>query len=328
MPIGVDSGYKNYSGPVSSYLTSNPTSYIAPVFSAKTLKKFYAATVLNEITSTEYLGEIKDVGDTVIITTDPDVQIKNYQKGMDLELDYYESPAFALTIKYAKYFNFGIDDVDNKQMFIKRMDAWAENAAKRMKITIEQELFSLYAADSLTLTPDPANVGTNAGKKSGNINLGTSTAPVGVNRNNVLDYFVFINQVLDEQDVPDDGSRYIVIPAWMASMLKLSDLKDASITGLGESILLNGRLGKIDNITIYKSNLLPTGTATVGGNEVTYTVIPFGHKNGLAFVTQLTKVETYRPEKKFMNAIKGLQVYGFEIVYPQLVGKLIAYKNE
>lgn len=316
MPIDVQAPYPQYSGP--------QTNYITPVFSSKVLKKFYAATVLNEICATEYLGEIKNQGDTVVITTDPDVVIKPYKKGQDIELDYYESPSFELYIKYAKYFNFGMDDVDTKQAFIKRLDSWADNAAKRLKISVETELFAEYAAGNLTLDPDPANIGATAGKKSGNINLGSPTGGVGITRANVLDYFVFINQVLDEQDVPDDGSRYVVIPAWMSSMLKLSDLKDASITGLGESILLNGRLGRIDNITIYKSNLLPV----INDGTRNCTFIPFGHKEGLAFVTQLSKVERYRPEKKFMDAIKGLQVYGFEIIYPQLVGYMLAYKNE
>ncbi len=316
MPIPVSSGYPDYSGGTSNY--------IVPVFSSKVLKKFYSATVLNEICSTEYLGEIKSQGDTVTITTDPDVTIRNYSKGMDLVIETLESPSFDLVVKYAKYFNFMLDDVDEYQMFIKRLDRWADNASKRMKIVVERELFLEYASENLSQEIDTYNKGSNAGKISQNINLGDETTDgVAITRNNILEYFVRINQILDEQDIPRDGNRWVILPTWASSLIKLSELRDASISGLGQSILLNGRIGKIDDITIYTSNLLPTVTV----NTKNCTIIPFGHKEGLAFVTQLTKVETYRPEKKFANAIKGLQVYGFEIVYPQMVGKLVAYEG-
>jgi hypothetical protein len=316
MAIDRVAGHPNYAG---------VNDYIIPVYSAKTLKKFYEYTVLNEVTNTEYLGEIKNAGDTVIIRTEPDLTIRDYKKGQDLLLENPESPSIELVIKYAKYYNFGIDDVDEKQFDIKWMSKWSDNAAKRLKITIETELLTAICAETFTQSISSYNKGATAGKISGNINLGAMTGSAGLalTRTNILDYFVYINQVLDEQNLPDDGSRWVILPAWAASLIKLSDLKDASFTGLGQSTLLNGRVGKIDGVTIYKSNLLPTGSD--GTRTCTY--LPFGTKDALAFATQFTKTEMYRPEKTFASAIKGLQVYGCELVLPQCMGKMVVYKG-
>lgn len=311
MPIQRASGYVTYAN----------TDYIVPVFSAKFLKKFYESTVLNEITTTEYLGEIKGKGDKVIVRTEPDVTIRDYVKGQDLILENPESPSIVLTIDYAKYFNFSMDDVDIKQFDVDLMSRLSANAAVRMKLKIESECLSALCLEALNQPIDSFNKGANAGKISTDINFGTTTTPLGLTKDNILDIFPLINQVLDEQNLPEEG-RWIILPAWASTLIKLSEFKDASVSGLGKSTLLNGRLGVIDGITIYRSNLLPRGT----NGSVTYTYIPFGTKEALAFATQLDKVETYRPEKTFADAIKGLQVYGFQVIYPQCLGKIIAYK--
>jgi hypothetical protein len=47
----------------------------------------------------------------------------------------------------------------------------------------------------------------------------------------------------------------------------------------------------------------------------------------LAFVTQISKVETYRPQSGFADAIKGLNVFGFKTVQDVAMGHLYCYKG-
>lgn len=316
MAIGRVPGFPDYTNAGSSR-------YIPIVFSTKALRRFYEVTVINEITTTEYLGEITKGGDTVVVRTQPDVTIRDYNKGQDLLLENPESPAIELTIDKAKYFNFALDDVDEKQFDIKWIDKWAENAAKRLKITIETGFFTdlataVTSATAMDQQISAYNVGATAGKLSAAINLGTAGAALSITRANILDLFVYANQVLDEQNAPE-GKRWIVIPAWMAAYIKLSDLKDASFAGSGKSFLLNGRIGEIDGITIYKSNLLYTSSSKW--------YVPFGCAEALAFATQLTKTEMYRPQNTFANAMKGLQVYAHKIIYPNLVGSAVVSRG-
>ena len=107
----------------------------------------------------------------------------------------------------------------------------------------------------------------------------------------------------------------MVIPAKMAGMIKQSDLKDASITGDGNTPLRNGRLGMIDRFTLYVSHNL-----NKNGSE--FSVIA-GHNMGFTFASQMTNMETIRSETTFGNIIRGLQVYGYKVVKPEALSTMI-----
>lgn len=288
------------------------------LWAAEAREKFYDATCLNEISNTNATGanEIKNMGDKVIINTIPDVPIHDYQKGQLLDVDYLESPSVEMTVDYAKQFNFAVDEIDLKQVKIKDwISKYSDNATKRMKITIETHIFGSIYADF-----DATNVGATAGKISADLNLGVTGTPITLTKANVLDYILYCGQCLDENSVPED-QRWMVIPAWMATLLKGSDLKNASMTGDGKSVLRNGRIGDIDRFTLYSSNLLAKDTATKNFH------IPYGHKEAIWFVSQYTKVKMYEPERSFAQAMKGLNVYGFGVLQPTLIGEMVAKKG-
>jgi hypothetical protein len=106
----------------------------------------------------------------------------------------------------------------------------------------------------------------------------------------------------------------------MAALIKRSELRDASLTGDGVSMLRNGRLGMIDRFTLYASNLLPF-SSTDGAHSMF-----FGHSHGLTFASQLTKVETLRAESTFGTILRGLQVFGFKVVDGTSIGILYGKK--
>ena len=146
-----------------------------------------------------------------------------------------------------------------------------------------------------------------------NIDLGGTTTGTGVDitigaASNAIDKVVECGQVLDEQNIPETG-RWMVIPAWVAGLIKQSDLKDASLSGDGTSILRNGRLGMIDRFTLYISNVLTADTVYTSSFPVL-----FGTKAGFSFASQVTKMETIRSERTFSNLLRGLQVYGYKVV--------------
>jgi len=114
-----------------------------------------------------------------------------------------------------------------------------------------------------------------------------------------------------------------VIPAWMCSLILTSDLKDASLSGDGTSMLRNGRLGMIDTFTLYKSNQLPT---TADGSANTCTFIMFGTRDAVTFATQITENENLKNPNAFGTLFRGLQVYGFKTIKPEALGILYAHK--
>jgi hypothetical protein len=149
------------------------------------------------------------------------------------------------------------------------------------------------------------NIGQTAGAISANIDLGTSAAPESLTSATILDYLVDLGTVLDEVNIPETG-RWVVLPAWACALIKKSDLKDASLSGDGTSILRNGRIGMIDRFEVYRSNNLPYAS--------TYTKIYAGHPQGLAFASQISKVESLRNPNDFGDLVRGLNIFGFKVV--------------
>lgn len=292
--------------------------FIPTLWSGKLLEKFYSATVLGAIANTDYEGEIKNHGDTVKIRTRPTISILDYEANMDLNVQRPSSDLVELQIDKGKYFNLALDDVMEVQSDIDQMSMWAEDASEQFKIAVDTQVLTALAT-STDINSD--NRGLTAGNISGDINLGVTGASRVVTKDDVVDFIVDMGQVLDEQNIPETG-RWVVIPAWMSSIIKRSDLKDASLSGDGTSILRNGRLGMIDRFTLYLSNLIPT----MGQYNDEWPIL-FGTNAALTFAAQFTKMETLRSERSFSNLLRGLQIYGYKVVNGVAIGRAIVAKS-
>jgi hypothetical protein len=303
MSYPVAPGRPNYSG-----------NFLPEIWSGKLIENFYDATVLAAISNTDYEGEIRQYGDTVNIRTSPEITLREYVKGQTLTVENPDKPKLQLLIDKGEYFACVEDDVDKVQADINMMDLWSKDASEKMKIKIDQRVLTDILPDISAL-----NKGANAGRISGNINLGTTASPVAVTKDgasstvNVTDLIVDMGTVLDEANCPE-SDRFLVIPAKMAGLIKKSELKDASLAGDTQSILRNGRLGMIDRFTIYMSHNLQVQS---GGK---YSIIA-GHKMGFTFASQMTNMETLRSTTTFGDIIRGLQVYGYKVVKPEALAQ-------
>ena len=277
--------------------------FIPEIWSGKLIENFYDTTVLAAISNTDYEGEIKSMGDTVNIRTTPELTIQTYVKGQTLTVENPDKAKLQLLIDKGEYFAAVEDDVDQVQSDINMMDTWSKDASERMKIKIDNRILTDMLTDI-----SASNKGATAGAISADLNIGVTSSPVAITKTNAIDQIINMGTVLDEANCPE-SDRFIVIPAKMAGHIKLSDLKDASITGDGSSPLRNGRLGMIDRFTVYVShNLYKNGSE--------FSIIA-GHKMGFTFASQMTNMETIRSETTFGNIIRGLQVYGYKVVKPE-----------
>jgi len=50
--------------------------------------------------------------------------------------------------------------------------------------------------------------------------------------------------------------------------------------------------------------------------------VMFGTSRAITFANQIAKIEGYRVEKRFADAVKGLNVYGAKVVRPEALGVL------
>lgn len=299
--------------------SASSVAYIPAVYAGKLLIKFYEATVLSEVTNTDYEGTITKFGDHVIIRTNPDITINDYIDGQTLVFQQPSSAPVQLDINKGKSWSFVERAVVTAQTDIKNYtEKWTEDASEQMKIAIDTDVLGNVYADVSSY-----NKGGTAGYKTSGFNLGVDGASgVAVTKSNVLDYIVDCGTVLSEYSVPEDG-RFMVIPPWMAGLIKKSDLKDASLSGDGQSIMRNGRLGIIDSFTLFKSNLL---AVTTDGTRLCTHVL-FGTKHAITFATQLVENKVTDNPFGFGTLYKGLQVYGYKVVKAQALGDFYCYKS-
>ena len=118
------------------------------------------------------------------------------------------------------------------------MNMFTEDAAKQLKIAIENEVFY---NNFVTEGPASANEGATAGAISAAYNLGTDTTPVDQSSAaNVLNAILRMSSVLDEQNVPEDG-RFLVISPYDRHLLMQSNIAQAYFTGDSSSIVRTGR---------------------------------------------------------------------------------------
>lgn len=290
--------------------TVSGAGFIPEVWAGKLLEKLYLYTVFGEISNTDYEGAIKNFGDTVVVRTSPDITVNDYAIGQNLTYQRPESLPLEMRIDQGKYFAFTCDDIIAKQSDIKLLNDWSEDGGRQMGIKIDANVLAYADGEA-----HASNKGATAGLESVDINLGAAGAPFQLTKVNILEAIVDAGLVLDEQQIPETD-RWMVLPKWAIALLKKSDLKDASMTGDGESVLRNGRIGRLDRFTIYGSSNL----ATVAADPVKCWNAMFGHPMAISFATQLTKMETLRAESTFGDLVRSLNVFGRKVFHPEALG--------
>jgi len=300
-------------GPYPSIASNSTSQWIPQIWSGLMVEKFYPATVVGDFANTDYQGEISKYGDSVVIRTTPDISIVEYEVGMDLDYENPESPSTLLEINRGFSFSFAIESVDKYQSDIDLISDWSEDASHQLATRVDSQILAGDGVNpGIYADADPLNQGANAGAISQNINLGVAGTPRVVTKADVLDWVVDLGTVLDEQNVPETD-RCLILPARITGLIKKSDLRDASLAGDDTSIVRNGRLGMIDRFMLYHSNLLDYDVAAGEYNIIA------GHKSALTFAAQMDdeKLVHMLNPRKHGELIRGLMVYGFEVIKPE-----------
>lgn len=306
----------------SGAFNTNPAAsgtFIPTIWAGKLNVKFYSTTVFGDIANTNYEGDIKNIGDTVIINNIPDVTISDYQIGQTLSYQVPVPNKSTLSISKAKYFGVSVSDVIEYQSQPKLMDMFTNDAAKQMAIAVDTDIlkFSVGTADTTTR-------GIAAGVVSAAYNLGgagaSAAADTGaaltLSSSNIISVLTAMASTLDEGNVPDTD-RWLVISPYVRGLLMNSNLQQAYLTGDDKSILRNGKIGVLDRFTIYVSNLLPVAASghnfdgTTNTSAVARKCMIAGHKSAITFASQIAKVESLPNPGDFGSLVRGLNVYGY-----------------
>jgi hypothetical protein len=303
--------------------------FIPQLWSQKLNAKFYANTMMTEISNTDWEGEIKNQGDTIRIRTAPSITINDYAGAGTTLTSEVPAPIFQdMQIDQGKYFSVQVNDVLEHQADLDLMNMFTDDAAKQLKINIENDVFYNWF---VTSGANAANKGATAGLNSGAYNLGTDAAPIDqATPKNVLNAILGMSSALDEQNVPEDG-RWLIITPRDRQLLMQTDIAQAYFTGDQSSTIRTGKIGMLDRFTVYVSNLLPKGqagkglvpglSATATGSTVASAkarrMMVAGTSHACSFASQISKTEPLRNQTDFGDIVRGLAVYGRKVVKPE-----------
>lgn len=204
-----------------------------------------------------------------------------------------EDSSVMLPINQAKYFNFQVDDVDKAQSVPGLMEALMEEATRAMTQARDSFVASLAAGPGLMASA-------------------SASITTAANAKKAVDDGI---QALRENDVDVSDDVVIELAPFMYRLLRdqLVELKTDN-----DQLIKKGIVGMYDNCRVKLcNNLYSDGTDT-------YMMIRTG--KAIAFASDIDKVEPYRPEGLFSDAVKGLNLFGAKVIRPKELYVLKAHK--
>lgn len=255
--------------------------FIPELWSGKIMKVLEKNLVFGSCCNRDYEGEIRAAGDTVRINSVGPVTVETYTKNSTtITPEILNDAQTTLLIDKSDYFSFYVDDVDKAQS---KGDVLAEgmsNAAYALANAADTNIGLLYTQ------------------------AGSITASTPINSLNIFATLLSAAQSLDEYNVPREG-RWAVLPPWMITKLVLAKLL---VENTSNDAYTNGFVGRVAGFDIKESNNVYNSAGTY------YPML--GSNKAISFAEQLSKVEAFRPEQKFADAVKGLHLYGAKVIYP------------
>ena len=276
------------------------TNFIPEVWSATLLSSLKKSLVFAgpQTVNRNYEGEISQMGDTVHIVSISRPTVAAYVKNVtNIVPETLTDADRTLLIDQCNYFAFEVDDVDMRQS--RSGGALMTEAAQEAAYGIA-DIVDLYVAGLYT--------GADAANKISTTAITTpALAVTGL---------VNLKVKLDNANVPQQG-RYVILPPWYLGLLLQSDTfvrVDASGTS---DALRNGHVGRAFGFDVFMSN----NVTVVTGDDY---LVSAGYTGAITFATQINKVEAYRPESAFSDALKGLSLFGAKLVRPSGIATLVA----
>jgi N4-gp56 family major capsid protein len=262
------------------------------IWSANLLVALRKTLVFGDLVNRDWEGEITQAGDTVRITSVGRPTIATYTPNSTvISPEQVQDSQRTLVVDQAKYFAFAVDDVDQRQARGNVIPQSVNEAAFGFADVIDQYIASLYT-------------GTQTGNALGSITVNSATNP-----NDAYDkVLVPLKIALDKANVPTEGRWVVVRPELHGCLLRDSRFIKVNESGTSEG-LRNGMVGRAAGFDIRLSNNAPNTT----GSE--YATIA-GTNSAITFAEQINKIEAYRPQSSFSDAVKGLVLYGGKLVRP------------
>ena len=297
--MGLASGYQN--------LPSG--NWVPAVYSQKVQKFFRRASVVEDITNTDYAGEIENFGDTVNIVKEPSITVSDYARGQTVNTQTLADDKLQLTVDQGSYFAFKVDDIEERQSHVNWEALATSSGAYSLKKNYDYNVLKNIYDNAST---SAANTGTDASPIDGDAATDT-----------LADVISAAKTVLDGNDVPEENRWFVAPPAFYKQLRKAgAKIMDQSVMNDGSaSSMRNGMVTDrpLFGFRLYSTNAIAVSSGaassktfgSAGSNEYAFL---YGHQSAVATANHIAKTELIRDPDSFSDIVRGLHVFGRKIL--------------
>lgn len=234
--------------------------------------------VFGALANRNYEGKIENMGSSVRVQSIGSVTVGDYT-GADITFQEDTGAYQTININKAKYFALKMDDVDKAQAIPGVIEALTDQAIYEMADVVDTELAKLYAKCKSKVA-----------------------GVIGTDK--VSDKIIDLAVKMDEDNVPTANRWLVISPEIYGQLIKEVPTisKGENTLGINQSYFI----GSWGGFTIYKSN-------NVQRTAKKYHCMA-GVSVGLTLAMQINKMEAGRFEKSFGEYVKGLQLFGCDVM--------------
>lgn len=261
------------------------TNFQQTIWSASILRSLDKITSLRNHCNFQYEKDSKNAKEVKILSVNRPT-IRTYVPGTAITREGATDSSQLLQINQYRYFNFEVEDIVKAQSVPGLMEALTDEAGKGLALEGDK-----YVAEVIKTAADADEV-----EASEVITLTTANAMASVE-----DGFA----ALYAKDCKVSDTFYLEVAPKVFTTYR-QQLTELSTNN--PEILKKGAVGKINNAYVCIENCLPEGDGAY------YNILRTD--KAVAFAEQIEKVEHYRPEDAFTDAVKGLYVFGAKIIRP------------
>ena len=293
--------------------------FVPEIFSKKIQNFFRKSSVIEAITNTDYAGEISAFGDTVNIIKEPVITVAAYTRAASTSKQFLTDQELTLVIDKANSFKFIVDDIEERLSHINFASVGASSAAYTLKDTMDSEVLSAMFSGVSTSTPDHQLGGDGTGSAIANF---TSGDPIdmgnGSSELSPLKIMARMARLLDDSQVPEEGRWFVAKPEFYEELADTDSILMSSDFNPGDGGVRNGLVasGQIRGFSMYKSSNVPATTNATGQ-------CLGGHISSTATAQSILNIETLRDTDTFGDIVRGLHVYGRQVLRDDAIVKAI-----
>lgn len=273
------------------------TNFQQTIWSASILRSLDKITSLRNHCNFQYEKDSKNAKEVKILSVNRPT-IRTYVPGTAITRESASDSSQLMQLNQYRYFNFEVEDIVKAQSVPGLMEALTDEAGKGLALEGDKYVASIVKADVEATTPTVA-------VSASVITLTNSNAMASVEDG-------FATLYANDCKVTDTFYLELAPKVFTTYRQQLTELSTNN-----PEILKKGAVGKINNAFVCIENCLPTGKSASGvaTDDTHYNILRTD--KAIAFAEQIEKVEHYRPEDAFTDAVKGLYVFGAKIIRPK-----------